>query len=381
VTWLRDGCGLRAAACSKLETACAANGITVPEPAAPGAVAIGPTMPVGELALGAVRAAWAALATGEPGARLGDDPEALHEMRLATRRLRAALRLFADVLPRGVRRLRRQVSWAAAALGAVRDLDVELAALAAAELAEADRAALAAVQAGVRARRERARRRMLRALDSRRWGRAAAGVEALLARGPAPTRRARAPVAEVAPATIARCYRKVRRLGDRLRKHDDAAAYHALRISGKRLRYALEVHRGLYGKPLVALLGPVVELHQTLGRWHDAEVLTRDLRALCEGRRLSARAAFLVGTLAERERRRAAKLRRRARKLYRALRGARWLRRGHALTTRGGAAPRAGPRRKRGAAARAVEPRVRRGPLRAAPPGRTRSWRTTATNS
>jgi CHAD domain-containing protein len=58
-------------------------------------------------------------------AALGPDPEGIHDMRVASRRLRAAVELFHDVFPR--RRLRpllRQVKDLADALGEVRDLDV-----------------------------------------------------------------------------------------------------------------------------------------------------------------------------------------------------------------------------------------------------------------
>ncbi|MBV9278754.1 MAG: CHAD domain-containing protein [Chloroflexi bacterium] len=65
----------------------------------------------------------------------GEDPEGVHDMRVASRRLRAAIELFHDVFPR--RRLRpmlRSVKDLADALGQVRDLDVML------ERLQADRA-------------------------------------------------------------------------------------------------------------------------------------------------------------------------------------------------------------------------------------------------
>ena len=55
----------------------------------------------------------------------GEDPEYLHDLRVATRRLRSALRLFAGVLgPRRSDALRRDLGWMAQHLGTVRDLDV-----------------------------------------------------------------------------------------------------------------------------------------------------------------------------------------------------------------------------------------------------------------
>ena len=54
---------------------------------------------MGDLAYAVLRRQLAVLRDKEPGTRLGEDPEELHVMRVATRRLRAALSLFADVLP------------------------------------------------------------------------------------------------------------------------------------------------------------------------------------------------------------------------------------------------------------------------------------------
>ena len=48
-------------------------------------------------------------------------------MRVATRRMRTALAVFAPVLPPEVRALRREFGWVADALGEVRDLDVQIA--------------------------------------------------------------------------------------------------------------------------------------------------------------------------------------------------------------------------------------------------------------
>lgn len=57
----------------------------------------------------------------------GQDIEAVHDMRVASRRLRAALELFRDVFPaRRYRELRDRVKILARALGTVRDLDVML---------------------------------------------------------------------------------------------------------------------------------------------------------------------------------------------------------------------------------------------------------------
>ena len=63
----------------------------------------------------------------DPGTRLGDDPEELHQARVATRRLRAVLRAARPLLDPGwTESLRAELSWLGGALGPVRDLDVLL---------------------------------------------------------------------------------------------------------------------------------------------------------------------------------------------------------------------------------------------------------------
>nr|CAA9272692.1 Adenylate cyclase [uncultured Armatimonadetes bacterium] len=62
-----------------------------------------------------------------PGTRAGEDIEALHDMRVGSRRLRAALSVFAKVFPKDeYRMLDKQIGDITDALGAVRDLDVQL---------------------------------------------------------------------------------------------------------------------------------------------------------------------------------------------------------------------------------------------------------------
>ncbi len=82
--------------------------------------------PIGRVGLAVLRHYFAVMLAKEPGTRLGDDNEELHDMRVASRRLRAALSLFADVLPPSAARLREDLRWVGHSLGVVRDLDVQL---------------------------------------------------------------------------------------------------------------------------------------------------------------------------------------------------------------------------------------------------------------
>ena len=72
-----------------------------------------------------MREQLAALQAAEPGTRLGSDPEELHRMRTAARRMRAILGAVRDMFdPRWVAHLRKELDWLTTLLGAPRDLDV-----------------------------------------------------------------------------------------------------------------------------------------------------------------------------------------------------------------------------------------------------------------
>src|ERR1051326_4428038 len=78
-----------------------------------------------ELAVQVLRLHATLFADHVPQARLGADPEHVYISRVATRRLRAALRLFSDVLPASAQTLDGELRWMASQMGPVRDLDVQ----------------------------------------------------------------------------------------------------------------------------------------------------------------------------------------------------------------------------------------------------------------
>jgi len=357
---LRAGCGLSPAARSKLETGLGALGITPSALPDLGPTAIDDSMTAGAVAFAALRRSFAALLVHEPGTRLGDDIEALHQMRVATRRLRAALKLFADALPARARGFHRTLGWIGGRLGAVRDLDVQLERLHTwrTEMEPRDTAPLEAVAALLRRRRAQARHRMLSGLDSRRYERFAAAFMAFLQHPPRrQTGLARAHILAVAPDLIAQRYRRVRKSGDAIVAASPPSEYHALRIRCKRLRYALEFQADVYGKPVRRRLRALVALQSLLGDHQDADVAAAHLRELCKarGRVLGPEAVFVIGKIAERYERRAAKLRRRCPKLYRRLLGQRWRKLERSLEERRPSQPPRG-----GTAARAAVTATRR---------------------
>jgi CHAD domain-containing protein len=327
VNQLRRACRLRPAAVSKFEAGLAACDARPPQPAKPEAPrAARASQRVAALAYATLRRRFADLLACEPGARLGDEAEPLHDMRVANRRLRATLRLFRRYLPSQAEHYRQELRWLATALGEARDLDVHIESLRAwmAEVDPPDRAGLQVIEALLLEQRAAARARMLSALDSQRYERFVSDFAAALADNAAPSDTARARVGRVLPGLIERRYRQVRRLGDRLDADSPPPAYHALRIACKRLRYALEPVAGLYGKPARALLKRLAAAQDLLGLYQDSQVATERLRNLSLSHALPAAATFALGEVAQRHADRGVEIRAQLPATYTALKGDVW---------------------------------------------------------
>src|SRR5882672_9737277 len=89
-----------------------------------------PDSPMIALAYRCLRLEYRSLVERQPERETASTPEDVHQSRIATRRLRVALRLFGALLPpRAVARLGKELRWLAGALGEVRDLDVHTEAL------------------------------------------------------------------------------------------------------------------------------------------------------------------------------------------------------------------------------------------------------------
>jgi CHAD domain-containing protein len=331
--------GLAPAITSKFESALVATGHRIPSfPPDLGPDAVTDDMTAAEAAYAILRRQFALVLSNEAGTRLGEDAEHLHDMRVATRRMRAAMSAFREYVPRA-EPYRRELGWLAGVLGAVRDLDVQVQNLAAWRntfpSVQAD--AFASIEKTLNVQRDRMRARMLAALDSRRYARMVERITAWLRRGPPRSYSAGAErVLAVGPGIIERRYRRLRRHGDAIAPSSAPAAYHALRIDGKKLRYALEFLAPIYGRRSAEFARRVTALQDVLGLHQDAEVAISSLEALAHGARprLQPDALLAIGALCERYRQQAETLRGEFPAVYRPLLGAEWRRLRHTMESR-----------------------------------------------
>jgi CHAD domain-containing protein len=252
----------------------------------------------------------------EAGVRTGEDPEAVHQARVATRRLRSTLRTFSSLLdPDWTDRLRDELKWLADLLGQVRDTDVllerfneHLAALPAADAKVGPRLLAALVD-----QRDSARRRLLRAMATERY---AVLLDDLVAAAAAPALLPGAdrPAAQVMPPLVAKPWKRLRK---QVRKAGDDPPddqLHQIRIRAKRARYAAEAVEPVIGQPAEDYADAVADLQSVLGDHQDAVVGEAWLREAAGSARRDV--ALVAGLLIAAERASAADTRERWRAVW-----------------------------------------------------------------
>jgi CHAD domain-containing protein len=213
-----------------------------------------------------------------PGVIAGEDPEEVHAMRVAARRMRAAWRVFGDGFEREERRrYRGELRDVGARLGAVRDLDVliEIVVAYGEQRSARQRTGLEPLLAAWRAERETRRVSLVEALGSERFA-AFIGDYETFAETPGSATMAIPPhtpglVRNRMPATIWAAYQAVWAFDSDLGTAD-LGTLHQLRIAAKWLRYTLEFVREPLEPGVTALIRPVVALQDHLGDQHDQHV-------------------------------------------------------------------------------------------------------------
>jgi triphosphatase len=267
----------------------------------------------------------------EAAVRSDSDIEALHDMRVATRRMRAAWRVFEDSFRASrTRKIRRRLEKVADRLGAVRDLDVLIDGLETyrSGLDEADRPALDPMLSLWRKQRKTARTLLLDELDSSGYAVFTKETEEFLSGGASSASTETTPthphrVKDCAPSLLWAAYEAVRAY-ELVLPWADVETVHDLRIAAKWLRYGLEFFGETLGPDGPRLLGRVVALQDHLGCLHDADVaakLARDVLVARAGE-LSRPEVEAIGAYMHSNERELARRRRTLGPIWRAVTGA-----------------------------------------------------------
>jgi CHAD domain-containing protein len=253
------------------------------EPRSAAAQGFAPTDPFIAFAHAVLRREAAGLAANKPQVEQSPTPEEIHQLRVAARRLRVALRLFGRLLPtKDVSRLKTELRWFAGSLGDVRDLDVYTENFKAyvQTLPSEQRRDLSGYEMYLRRERAEARQRAAAAAASPRAAALFADIQRFGAAGPsagALRRWGSLTVGDAMRQTVGRSVGRVRRLGNRLTTRARPAELHDLRIKSKRLRYELEFFAEVC-PPLKQSAKECKALQDLLGRLQDVYTATARLR-------------------------------------------------------------------------------------------------------
>jgi len=242
-----------------------------------------PTDPMSEAGRRIMAFHFARLRKLESAVTEGDE-EAIHDMRVAIRRLRAAFRIAGPFYKRKVvRSFRADLRDLADHLGAARDLDVILNhGLAFAQRQPPDAPKLDAWLDHLRSRRAEAQRDLVRFLGSKRFAKFAQEFEAFVNEPGAAVNLGDRPdgsprVRDVIPAAVWTQYSVVR--AHEAIEHPSLESLHALRIEFKRLRYLLEFFQEVLGARTARLIELTIRAQDHLGLLHDADVTAKMLGA------------------------------------------------------------------------------------------------------
>jgi CHAD domain-containing protein len=229
----------------------------------------------------ALSSSFVRLVRHDAGARLGEDPEAVHQARVATRRLRSDLRTFRDALePSWSDPLRDELKWLGLALAGVRDAEVlrEHIRSAGARIRPQDRGAVDRLLLCVERRRDDAREGLLEALRSPRY---VALLDAVVEASNEPRVLdgiATASAATVLPSFLDAPWKELVTAVERIAEEDGDEALHAARIHAKRARYGSEAVAPVFGKKARAFAEAAASLQDVLGDHQDAVVAGAWLR-------------------------------------------------------------------------------------------------------
>ena len=273
-----------------------------------------PRSPAGEVVLAYVRQQALAIARLDPLVRR-DEPDAVHQMRVATRRARSVLQAFGKIVERErTRPLCDELKWLAAVLGQARDAEVlqarltgELAAIPAELVTGPARARIAG---HFTAELEQAREAGVRELDGHRYLRLLDGLDALITDPPLTPRAARQSGRALAQPVRRTARRLQRALAGVPGAEDNDAAIHEARKAAKRARYAAEAATPALGRQARRQATRAKKLQGLLGDHHDSVVARTVLRGLADDARAAGEDTFTYGVMHERQARQASEIER-----------------------------------------------------------------------
>jgi triphosphatase len=227
-----------------------------------------------------IAAGLAQLQANEEGLLASADPEFVHQMRVALRRMRSAMGIYRDSLDPACVAFASELHWIAGVLGAARDLDVLATAMLPGLLADHGDAPLARrVRALVANRRKQARAATCAAVRSPRYARLVLGLARAI--GETPQAHPGDPeLIDFASRTLRKRHRKFLAHASGAARFSTAQR-HELRLAAKRLRYGVEGFAPLFrARRVAAYIATLSDIQDDLGHANDAASASRLLGEL-----------------------------------------------------------------------------------------------------
>jgi triphosphatase len=233
------------------------------------------------------------------------DPEGVHDMRVASRRLRSVLRDFMPYLQRDrkLRHSKDNLKKLADALGAVRDQDVAIMALEklAAETPSEVSAGIEQFAEARRLKRDGARSRLSEAIADDSLAEFEEEFKDSLERSLKVSRRRRKNIEresdeseslrQIGRDIIAARLQELEELSASLYQPFKTGPLHRMRIAAKRLRYAIELFTQCWGEQLAPFAKEIAKLQASLGELHDCDTWISDLGQTLQGSEMESEGA------------------------------------------------------------------------------------------
>jgi CHAD domain-containing protein len=254
-----------------------------------------PDSPAREVIKHAFAESIASLLKHDPLIRTSGDPEAIHQARVATRKMRSHLRTFGKLLdPEWTEPLRSELGWLAMGLGAVRDREVLLERLQerAKTLPATDQRSATSLLQILETEIQTLRATLMEELNSARYIDLLERL-VLAAHSPATLPEAEEPALKGLPPLAGIPWRRLRSAVKQLPDAPADPELHRIRILAKRARYAAEAVALIAGSAAASFGRAAAKLQTVLGEHQDSVTAQAWLR----GARISGRRAFVAGEL------------------------------------------------------------------------------------
>lgn len=234
-----------------------------------------------------------------------DLPDSVHQLRVAARRLRSALKVFASLLDaQWAAHLREELAWIAGELGAARDNEVLERRLLAGLATIDDKGT---TRAAAIVRRELGRDEHMAASDvaaAMQSVRYLALLDALVAASRAPmlSAAASARAGDALPPLMRSTWRRLARSVRALHQNGPDEAWHAARIRAKQARYAADALVPVFGRPAKKLAAQLERVTELLGSHQDAAVAAQSAATLAAAKGVGGRAGYVLRLLHDAQR-------------------------------------------------------------------------------